>query len=86
MSLLHSPIPNTPSVDAVPSPTRRWHDLTTDADDRLLTIAQVARLTCMSTRFIGRHLASGRLPRIKLGRATRIRLSDVQRLIERGLL
>lgn len=58
---------------------------TSAAPDRLLTIRQAAALTSMSTRWIGRRLADGRLPRIKLGRSTRIRLSDIDRIVKEGM-
>ena len=53
--------------------------------DRLLRIDEAAAMIGMSPRWISRQFRRGTLTRIKLGRSTRIRLSDVQVLIQRGM-
>lgn len=70
---------------------QRRNDLTTPAPptasgapDRLLRIGEVQTLTSLSARKIFSLASTGQLPRVKLGRATRFRLSDVQQLIRRG--
>lgn len=73
-----------PAVSPIPQPpTLAWQ--ATEPPDQLLTIRQVSALTGMSTRWIGRRLSDGRIARIKLGRSTRIRLSEVKPIIERGM-
>jgi excisionase family DNA binding protein len=49
--------------------------------DRLLTVAQVAERLAASERRVWYLLADGTLPRLHLGRSTRVRASDLERLI-----
>ncbi len=63
--------------------TIRRIDLT-DVGDRLLRVDEAAAILGISERQVRRLAATGDLDRVKLGRATRVRLSDVHRLIERG--
>ena len=60
--------------------TTRGHQM-----DRLLSLQEAAELIGMSTRWIRRRFADGRLQRVKLGRSTRVRLSDIAQIIERGM-
>ena len=48
----------------------------------LLTILEAAQMVGMSVGWIRKKLASGELPCIKLGRATRIELSALEKFIE----
>ena len=52
--------------------------------DRLLTVREVADLLGVSVRLVNRFLATGKLDRVKLGRATRVRLTDVTQLMREG--
>ena len=52
--------------------------------DRLLTVDQVAERLSVSIRMVHRLAASGCLARVKLGRSTRFRLTDVETLIQEG--
>ncbi len=55
-------------------------------DDKLLfTVPEVARRWSVSERLIWRALSEGLLEPVKLGRATRIRVSDVDRVAREGL-
>lgn len=56
----------------------------TDSTDRLLKSVDVAARLGISQRLVWRLRAMGKLPAVQIGRTTRFRLSDVQRLIERG--
>jgi len=59
--------------------------VTVRADDRLLTLPEVAgRLAC-SPALVRRLGARGMLPRVKLGRLVRYRASDVARLVAEGV-
>ena len=53
--------------------------------DRLLTVREVAELLGISVRLVNRLFATGELHRVKIGRAARARLSDVQRIITEGV-
>lgn len=53
--------------------------------DRLLTVREVSGLLGVSVRLVNRLFATGELPRVKIGRAARARLSDVQRIIATGV-
>ena len=53
--------------------------------DRLLTVREVADLLGVSVRLINRLFSTNQLPRVKIGRAARARLSDVQRIITEGV-
>lgn len=66
----------------MPATIRRIH--LTDVGDRLLRVDEAAAILGISERQVRRLAATGDLDRVKLGRATRVRLSDVRRLIERG--
>lgn len=48
----------------------------------LLTIPEVAAALRISERTVKRMLAAGTLPRVRIGRAVRIRRTDVQKLTE----
>jgi len=51
--------------------------------DQLLTIREVAKRLCLSTRAVYRLIADGVLPRpVKLGGASRFYESDVQAYLE----
>lgn len=53
--------------------------------DQLIRVDEVARLLAVSPRFVWQLRSAGRLPVLKLGRATRFRTSDVQRLVREGV-
>lgn len=53
--------------------------------DRLLTVPEVAEVLRVSVRLVNRLFATGELPRVKIGRAARARLSDVERIIAEGV-
>ena len=53
--------------------------------DRLLAVREVAEMLGVSARLVNRLFATGELPRVKIGRAARARLSDVQRIIIEGV-
>lgn len=55
-----------------------------ESAERLLTVRQAAEALNVSPRFINKLLADGELERIKLGRCTRIRRDDIERLIRNG--
>jgi excisionase family DNA binding protein len=50
----------------------------------LLKKNDVVRLLDISARTLDRMLATGQLPRVRLGGCTRIRVQDVQALVERS--
>ncbi len=50
--------------------------------DRLLTVKDVCELLNCSRNTLDRLIATGRLHRLKLGRAVRFSVEDVRRLIE----
>ena len=52
--------------------------------DRLLTVREVAKMLGVSVRLVNRLFATGQLPRVKIGRAARARLSDVNRIMAQG--
>ncbi len=54
------------------------------ARDRLVTVPEAADLLRLSTRKINDLLAAGNLRRIKIGRATRIQLTELETLIREG--
>ena len=54
------------------------------ARDRLVTVPEAADLLRLSTRKINNLLAAGNLRRIKIGRATRIQLSELETVIREG--
>ncbi|MCC7144628.1 MAG: helix-turn-helix domain-containing protein [Candidatus Eisenbacteria bacterium] len=51
---------------------------------RLVTVPRTAELLAVSPRLIWRLIASGDLEVVRLGRATRVKLESIDRLIERG--
>jgi excisionase family DNA binding protein len=53
-----------------------------DADDLLLTVAEVADTMRVSNMTIYRLIKSGELPALRVGKNYRIRHSDVQRFLE----
>lgn len=53
-------------------------------EERLLTVKEAAELLRVSVRFVNQRLSTGVLERVKLGRATRVRLSDVLRVTREG--
>lgn len=59
-------------------------ELAPAADDRLLTVAEAASLLRLSRRKMFALLASGMLPRVKIGRSTRVRLSDAMTVVRKG--
>ena len=52
--------------------------------DRLLNSQQAAEILGCSTRMIYRLVASGDLSKVKIGKAARFRLSDIEALIQKG--
>jgi hypothetical protein len=56
-----------------------------NAQDRLLALDDVAAQLSISPALVRRYGARGVLPRIKLGRLTRYRASDVARLVAQGV-
>lgn len=52
--------------------------------ERLLTVAEARARLSVSERLVWRYLKEGQLPRVRLGGATRIRLSDLERLMREG--
>ena len=53
-------------------------------DDRLLTVDQVAERLSVSIRMVHRLAASGCLAKVKIGRSTRFRLTEVEMLSQKG--
>ena len=53
--------------------------------DRLLTVPEVAEILGVSVRLVNRLFSTGELPRVKIGRAARARLSDVERIMVEGV-
>ena len=53
--------------------------------DRLLTVKQAAEMLACSEAAIRKWLYQRRLTRVKVGRLTRVRLSDVEMLVSEGL-
>ena len=62
-------------------PTIQSHN---ESAERLLTVRQAAEALNVSPRFINKLLTIGKLQRIKLGRCTRIRRADIDRIIAEG--
>jgi excisionase family DNA binding protein len=61
-------------------PVGRRHDM-----NQLLTVKQAAQLLSCSEAAIRKWVYQRRLPAVKVGRLTRIRATDVQRLCAAGL-
>jgi excisionase family DNA binding protein len=55
------------------------------ASAQLLTVTETAAMLNMSVRWVFKQCAQGSLPRVKLGRSTRLRLSDVLALMNGGV-
>lgn len=55
-----------------------------DIDDRLLRLDEAAALLRVTPRTVRRLIVAGALPRVRIGRAARVRLSDMRRLIAEG--
>ncbi len=53
--------------------------------ERLLTVREVAELLGVSIRLVNRLFATNQLPRVKIARAARARLSDVERIMAEGV-
>jgi excisionase family DNA binding protein len=53
--------------------------------DRLLTVKEAAELLSCSEAAIRKWIYQRRLPRVKVGRLTRLRQSDVDALVSKGL-
>lgn len=53
--------------------------------DQLLTVKEAAQLLACSEAAIRKWLYQGKLPVVKLGRLTRLRLSDVEALVTKSL-
>lgn len=56
-----------------------------ESTERLLRAAEAAEILAISARTLWALKASGQLPSVKLGGATRFRLSEVMKLVERGV-
>jgi len=54
-------------------------------EDRLLTFADLTQVLSVSRRTAIRLRDNGTIPSVKIGRAVRFRLSDVERFIETGI-
>ena len=52
---------------------------------RLLTVKEAAELLACSEAAVRKWIYQQRLPKVKVGRLTRLRLSDVEALISDGL-
>lgn len=78
-------------VDRVPNsrdvqlPSRVSHVAIQEGEDRLLRVADVATLLGLSTRAVWALRSEGALDAVKVGGATRFRLSDVQRIVREGV-
>lgn len=56
--------------------------MTNGSDDRLLTVAEVAERLRVHPITVRRHIKSGRLQAVRVGRSVRVRASDVQALLK----
>jgi excisionase family DNA binding protein len=52
--------------------------------DQLLTVEQAAKQLACTPAAVRRWLSKRRLPKVKVGRLTRIRASDVEAMITKG--
>ena len=66
------------------APNHHSELLVPTADDRLITVREAAALLRMSTRKTLALLSTGSIHRVKIGRSTRIRLSDAMRIVNGG--
>lgn len=57
---------------------------TPNPGDRLLKATEAAKLLNVSVRMIHRLVATGDLGKVKLGKAARFRLSDIEALMREG--
>lgn len=57
---------------------------TVNPNDRLLKATEAADLLGVSVRMVHRLVSTGDLPKVKLGKAARFRLSDVEALMQKG--
>ena len=55
-------------------------------DRQLVTIAEAAALLSVAPMTLRKWSAQGRLPIVKLGRAVRVRLEDIQRIAQEGIV
>lgn len=53
--------------------------------DQLISVKQAAGLLCCSEAAIRKWIYQGRLAKVKVGRLTRLRLGDVEALVNDGL-
>ena len=53
--------------------------------DQLVTVDDAARMLSCKPAAIRKWLAQGRLPRVKVGRLTRVRAADVADVVAHGL-
>ena len=53
--------------------------------DALLSVKEAAKLLACSEAMLRKWMYRGRLPRVKIGRLTRIRQSDLEALVRLGL-
>lgn len=68
-------------VDTKPEPLATPHDAAVDTPDDLLTRAEVARYLRVSDRTVSRLIRTGKLPAARIGRAVRIRHSDLLEML-----
>ena len=54
--------------------------------DRLVRIPEAAKILALSERQVWHLLESGALPAVRIGRTTRIRASDLLRMIKLGIV
>ena len=52
---------------------------------QLLTMEEAAKTLAVTEHAIRKWISQGRLPAVKLGRLTRLRLEDVERVMSEGL-
>jgi excisionase family DNA binding protein len=52
--------------------------------DQLLTVEQAAERLACTPAAIRKWLSQRRLPKVKLGRLTRVRVSDLEEMIKKG--
>lgn len=57
----------------------------TDSKQQLLTISQAAMLLAVAPATLRKWRAQRRLPIVRLGRAVRVRLADIEAIIHDGL-
>ena len=58
--------------------------VTLNPNDRLLKASEAAELLGLSVRMIHRLVATSDLAKVKIGKAARFRLSDVEALMQKG--